>query len=262
MMRKVCAGVAVAAVAYMALVPRPAATEGGEQKWGTIKGRIVWGGPNAPAAQKINVTVDKPHCLSKGDLYDEDLVVNPKDKGVKWVIVWLAPESADASLPVNPALKTPKKKAVELDQPCCQFVPRVVVMQEGQDLLVKNSAPVNHNIQWISVGDNAPGGNVTLPPGKSHLIKGLVAERLPMTVRCNIHPWMQGRVAIFKHPYFAVTDAHGNFVIKDAPAGKFRLVAYQEKIGWRGGAKGRKGQEITIKAGTTTDLGNLPIGGQ
>jgi hypothetical protein len=73
---------------------------------------------------------------------------------------------------------------------------------------------------------------------------------------------MEGRVAVFDHPYFAITDEHGKFEIKDAPAGKFRIVAYQEKIGWRGGAKGKKGQEITIKAGGVTDLGDLQMGGK
>ncbi len=261
MIRKLCAGIAAAAVASLVLSPGPGATQGQDQKWGTVKGRIVWGGKDIPQRQKIKVTADPMHCLEKGDLYDEDLVIDPKDKGFKWVFVWLAPEDGK-ELPIHPALKTPKQKAVEIDQPRCLFMPRAVAIQEGQDLIVKNSAPVNHNIQWISVAENAPGGNVTLPPGKSHTIKGLVAEKLPLTVRCNIHPWMAGRLAIFSHPYFAVTDAHGNFEIKDAPAGTYRLVGYQEKLGWRGGAKGRKGQEITIKAGSVTDLGNLPMGGQ
>jgi hypothetical protein len=35
---------------------------------------------------------------------------------------------------------------------------------------------------------------------------------------------MTGYVRIFEHPYYAVTDENGNFEIKNAPVGKFRIV--------------------------------------
>ena len=37
------------------------------------------------------------------------------------------------------------------------------------------------------------------------------------TVTDNIHPWVEARVWAFDHPYFAVTDAAGNFAISQAP---------------------------------------------
>ena len=63
---------------------------------------------------------------------------------------------------------------------------------------------------------------------------------------------MTGYVRVFDHPYFAVTDENGNFEIKNAPAGKFRIVYWHEN-GIRGGAKGRAGDVIEIK-GPTTEL--------
>jgi hypothetical protein len=261
MIRHFSAALAVAAVGCLSLFPGTGSSQGKDGGWGTIKGRIVWGGKDIPPRPKIDVKQDQAHCLEKGPLYDENLVVNPKDQGIKWVFVWLAPEGANGALPIHPDLKTPKEKAVELDQPRCLFMPRAVAMREGQQLIVKNSAPVNHNIQGIGDGENNLGWNVTLPPGKSYTVKDLKPQKLPLILQCNIHPWMRARLAVFDHPYYAVTDEHGNFEIKNAPAGKFRLVGYQESIGWRGGAKGRKGQEITIKAGETTNLGDLPMGG-
>jgi hypothetical protein len=46
-----------------------------------------------------------------------------------------------------------------------------------------------------------------------------------------------------------VTDDDGRFIIKDAPAGEFRIKIWHGSGGWLGGAKGKDGQPITIKAG-------------
>ena len=102
-----------------------------------------------------------------------------------------------------------------------------------------------------------PGGNVLLPPNTEKEIDDLKADRFPVSVECNIHPWMNGWVRVFNHPYFAVTDENGGFEFKDAPAGNWQLMIWHGSGGWLGGAKGKNGQPITIKAGGTTDLGSL-----
>jgi hypothetical protein len=61
-------------------------------------------------------------------------------------------------------------------------------------------------------------------------------------------------IRVFDHPYFAVTDADGKFEIKNAPAGKCRIVIWQESIGYRGGAKGKEGTPIEVKADGVTEL--------
>ena len=60
---------------------------------------------------------------------------------------------------------------------------------------------------------------------------------------------MCGTVLIFDHPYFAVTDEKGNFEIKNAPAGNYRIIYWQENTGYRGGREGRFGTPINIAAG-------------
>jgi hypothetical protein len=64
---------------------------------------------------------------------------------------------------------------------------------------------------------------------------------------------MSGYVRVFENPYFAVTDDDGKFTIPNAPVGKFRLVAWHEKVGYLGGREGRFGTPIEIK-GPETDL--------
>ena len=65
----------------------------------------------------------------------------------------------------------------------------------------------------------------------------LKAETPPIPFKCDIHPWMKGYVRVFDHPYFAVTDEDGKFEIKNAPAGKWRIVYWHEN----GFHKGREG---------------------
>lgn len=244
--------------------------DSGGEGWGTIKGQVVFDGdvpePKEIAAAKDNQ--DKAHCLSKGPLLHEEWVVNKQNKGVKWALVWLIRDPVkdeEGNLkpnpqapPIHPNLKEAKGE-VEIDQPCCAFVPHMLAMREGQTLVAKNGAPVAHNIKWAG-GLKNPGGNVILPPNGQYKIDNLKADRLPIiSLNCNIHPWMNAKVGVFNHPYFKVTNDKGEFEIKQAPAGKYRLVVWHEAIGYKGGKDGRFGQEITIRDKDVTDLGKLEI---
>ncbi len=225
------------------------------QAWGAIKGQVVKEG-NPPAPAQINVNKDPQHCLSKGPLFSEELVVNPQNKGVRWVFVWLQPVPGGPPLAVNPALQQVKDKQVFIDQPCCQFVPHALAMRQGQELVAKNSAPIAHNVHWTGYPLKNPGGNQIVPAGGEVVIKGLQTDRFPVEIKCDIHGWMKAWVRVFDHPYFAVTDENGDFEIKDAPAGNFALIVWQESIGWVGG---KTGTPITVQAGQTTNVGKIKM---
>jgi plastocyanin len=229
--------------------------------WGTIKGQVVWDGKELPKLAPLKVEKDQDACLKKGPLLADNLVVNPKNKGVRWCIVYLMSEKGfDKDIPIHPKLKAIKNKVVELDQPCCQFEPHLLAIREGQTLLVKNTMTIAHNVNLVG-GLKGPNQNQIVPASGKFKVEEIKARPIPIMVKCDIHPWMSGRIAVLKNPYFAVTDADGNFEIKDAPAGDFRLVIWHEEAGWVvGDAKpSRNGKKITIKAGDTTDLGKVPL---
>lgn len=222
---------------------------GQAKQWVTVKGTVKLG--TAPAVAVINVTADKEHCLSKGPLNSDEIVVG-KTGGLKNVVVYLRPDSTDrnakfAPADINPALAAAKPKEHVIDQPCCQFVPRITVAKAGDTLVVKNSAPVNHNFKYDS--DNNGSANWNTPPGQKQAFKEpLKAEPRPIAFECNVHPWMKGQVRVFDHPYFTMTDENGAFEFKDAPAGQYRIVYHHEK-GYHKGAAGRLGEVLEIKAG-------------
>jgi hypothetical protein len=47
-------------------------------------------------------------------------------------------------------------------------------------------------------------------------------------IRCARHPWTHGYIAVFDHPYFAVTGASGAFTIDSLPAGTYTLAVWHE----------------------------------
>ena len=45
---------------------------------------------------------------------------------------------------------------------------------------------------------------------------------------CNVHPEMSGYIVVSPTPYFAETDASGNYKIENVPDGKYNAVAWHE----------------------------------
>jgi hypothetical protein len=57
------------------------------------------------------------------------------------------------------------------------------------------------------------------------------AERLPVQIGCDIHPWMRAWVVVVDHPYVAVTAEDGTFSIKDLPVGEHQFRIWHERVG-------------------------------
>jgi hypothetical protein len=257
-------------VRFFALVVALAAVSAAsaQDKWASVKGKVVFPeNQPIPKREPLNVTQDKDHCLSKGEILDETVIVNPKNRGIKNVVVWLRPDDATnakakfTAAQIDPADAKRKPAEVVIGQPCCMFVERITIARPGDTLIVKNQAPVPHNFFWNS--ENNGSFNVTIPKmDQWKLPAAIEPEGPPIQYKCTIHGWMTGYVRIFEHPYYAITDDSGNFEIKNAPVGKFRVVYWHENIGFKGGAKGRFGDVIQIAAPTTelkpTDFDVIP----
>lgn len=220
--------------------------------WVTVRGQVVW--PKAaarPEPEAVIVTTDRMHCCGAGPLPDESLVVDPKTRGIRNVIVWLRPDDdstkAAVSLDrIHPDLVGVKPREHTIEMPRCRFVPRVLAARAGDVLKAKNSSPVAHTFHLQGVA------NVTnrLLPAQGEaivLVESLKAEPGgAVSFRDAIHPWMTGHVRVFDHPYFAVTDCEGRFEIPKVPAGKWRIVYWHEK-GYHKGRDGRLGFLVTVK---------------
>src|SRR5262245_36317267 len=159
----------VSCVLSCALFGAFAASAGADEKqqWATIKGQVVFPAKkDIPERAKLTVNQDKPHCTKDGDLYDEAVLINPKNRGVKNVVVYLRPDDDDRKAVLargQTPLDDAKRKPAELVivQPCCLFINRVTVGGVGDTIVVKNPAPVPHNFFWDS--SNNGSYNVNIP---------------------------------------------------------------------------------------------------
>lgn len=233
------------------------ALEARAQEYGTIQGKLVWGGSDTPApqilAKKGAATKDPAICASTADLLDHSLLVDPKTKGIKYGIAYLVkPKGANPEAVKALLAKTP---VAEIDQKFCEFLPFLLAVHQGQQVLFKSSDPVNHNIRMTPF-TNAQ-FNVILPANGS-MTKTFVAERRAIPLACDIHPWMKGYLMVFDHPFFAVTGEDGSFVIKGVPAGEQKLVVWQPFKGYVTEGKAL-GMAVTVKAGETKDIGEITM---
>ncbi len=226
-------------------------------EWGSLKGHFLYAG-DAPTAAKIDVTKDQETCGDK-NLMNEELVV-AKDKSLANVMIW-----CKSKVKVNPEYEKTAADTVTMDNKGCRFEPHVLGIRVGQTLSLKNSDPVAHNSNVV--GKNIQ-TNPLIPPATTSEVKIEGPETVPALVSCNIHPWMKGRLMVRTNPYFAVSDAKGNFEIKDLPAGEWEFVVYHERSGYVTDAsvKGDKATwpkgvvKLTIDGGKTTDLGDIKLG--
>ena len=241
-------------------------------EWGDVSGRFILDGV-PPVPEKLKITSDKEVC-EKHQLTSESLVVNPDNKGVQNVMVYLfqnksgaqATEYDKLEVPIHESYLPLEKEAVKLDNNGCRFDPHVALVWTRQTVVLGNSDPIGHNVKIECSSANRP-SNDTIPSGGTIERTFDKAERLPVRVSCSIHPWMAGWLVIRDTPYMAVTDADGKFAIQNLPAGQWQFCFWHERAGyvskvkvqgkteeWKRGIK-----TLTIKPGPQ-DLGDMVVG--
>src|SRR5437762_13692591 len=106
-----------------------------------------------------------------------------------------------------------------MDQKQCSFVPRVVVVPVGGTVEFLNSDRLLHNVK--SAGKENPPFNRAQPHARaiSFVFKKLEILR----VDCDLHSWMRGWVVVAEHPFYAVTNVQGQFILETVPLGSTPL---------------------------------------
>ncbi|MAI72173.1 MAG: hypothetical protein CMM01_14870 [Rhodopirellula sp.] len=195
------------AVALLLIHSMPAMAETGD-----LKIHFEYGG-DAPAPSAIDVNKDVQFC-GKSKLMNERLLVNPKNKGVKNVVVYVYTGRGGSKLDAVPA----SNKTLTLANNACRFEPHIVIAQTGDTLKVTNPDAVGHNANLGFFNNKQQ--NFTIPAGQEKTVALEESEPAPIPVDCNIHPWMKSYVVVLDHPFAAVSDENGVLTIKGLPAGE------------------------------------------
>ncbi len=233
-----------------------------DEKTGTIKGKLIWTGPvPEPKVEAGAANSKDPVCKAK-PIYNKDLVVDPSTKGVANAYAYLLTPTGGYSAADKPIVEAAEKALVAktpkvvVDQVGCEYVPYASVVFKDQKLTFKSSDPVGHNVDFKPF--NGPAINPMLPPNGKFDYTIKKAEKRPTAATCSIHPWMKGYVFIVDNPYAVVTHPDGSFEITGVPPGEQHLILWQSTKGYVS-AGGAKGMPITVKAGETTDIGEIKI---
>ena len=185
-----------------------------------IKGVVKFTG-TLPAPKPVSMSAD-PSCSKQhsGPVLMREVIADSKG-GVQNVVVFIAEGLGDRTFDV------PKDAAV-ISQKGCQYQPHVLAMRANQLLEVQNQDPTSHNIH-PTPANNREWNRAELPG--ADLKEVFSREEISIPVKCNIHPWMRGYIAVFKHPYFAVTREDGSFDLPSLPPGTYTVRAWHEKLG-------------------------------
>ena len=135
-------------------------------------------------------------------------------KGVPGTVVTL--RSKDAARPVaNPS-------AFVMDQVDLQFVPHVLVVPVGSQVVFPNSDSVSHQVYSFS-----PTKKFQLPLYRGKPYPPVTFDREGVaTLGCNIHDQMRAYVFVVEAQYFGRTNESGTWTEKDVQPGDYEVTIW------------------------------------
>lgn len=186
----------------------------------TISGTVSFTG-TAPEPTPIDMS-EEPVCAEKHAEAPIFQPVQATDGNLANVFVFVSEGLGDRSFPAG-------SEAVVLDQTGCRYVPHVLGIQTGQDLTIRNSDDVLHNINTQSTA-NRP-FNISQPQAGMETNRSFNTPEVMIPVQCDVHGWMSAFIGVTGHPYHAVTAGDGSFTIEGLPPGDYVIEAWHETLG-------------------------------
>jgi plastocyanin len=183
----------------------------------TIHGRVR---TTARGGDAMPVTKDPKHCGSKPAM---PRLVTDKFGGVRYAVVYL--ESVDRG-------KNWDNSHPTLAQQHCSYEPHVLVAPLGGAIDIVNNDGVLHNVHgYDGTHGDASIFNIAQPIKGQRSIASLAAMTSPgiIALSCDAgHPWMSGYIFVAPHPYYAVTNEHGEYTIDNVTPGTYTLHMWHE----------------------------------
>jgi hypothetical protein len=201
----------------------------------TLKGVVKVKG-KVPKAETVVIKEDTQYC-GKVQKINKYII---SDSRIKDVVVWIDDINKGKAIP---------KKTVEIILKRCKAKPLVNVGFVGGNYLFRNEDSILHTLQLklelkyqkkVSgrpLENGATIYNFALPKKGMQIEKPIKRYHRYsedtgfIRLTSNTHNWIRGYIFIFDHPYAAITDRSGIFVIEDLPPGEYVLKAWHEGLG-------------------------------
>jgi plastocyanin len=201
---------------------------------GTIVGAVRFDGP-PPVRKQVEISKDRDVCGTKPH-YDESLIVDAGG-GIANAVVSLP--GIARGVPMVPL------KDVKFDQKNCDYSPHVLAFPAGSTVDLINSDGILHSIRTES--QRNPQLDMAQPSFKRVIVTAPIEYPEAIHVTCDAHNWMHGWWFVAGNPYYAMTDAKGEFTIKDVPPGTYAIEVWQEKLG-------TQTRKVTVAPGKTVTV--------
>ncbi|HEY7471747.1 MAG TPA: carboxypeptidase regulatory-like domain-containing protein [Gemmatimonadota bacterium] len=201
----------------------------------TITGVVNFTG-TAPAMEPIDMS-EEPTCAEQHTEPATTETVVASDGKLANVFVYVKDGLGDRAFP------TPST-GVTIDQHGCVYHPHILGIQTGQDLIIKNSDGILHNINTQPTVNQ--GFNVSQPV-VMETSKTFSSPEIMIPVKCDVHGWMHAYIGVQPHPYMAVSGSDGTFRIENLPPGTYTIEAWHETYG-------TQTQTVTVAAQGTGEV--------
>ena len=194
---------------FSSLTPTPVAR---------ISGQVLFVG-KVPAARKVALTPAFARFIPSG------LTVQPYQVGTNGglgeVLVFVTdppappplPALTEATLSISNTLCHPAVLAVYTNQP--------IRFRVEPGPLMNLSASSKSGQNW----------NRSISETPVEFVRSFDRPDLHIRLTDNNAVWLVGRIAVFDHPWFAVTDATGHFTLPPLPPGRYTLEAVRRRCG-------------------------------
>jgi plastocyanin len=203
---------------------------------GRVAGRALVQGTSAPPT--VIPTDSECARIAAAEVYQEAVVADAAG-GLGNVFVYVKDgldPASDLDIPVDPMVITQRR---------CRFEPRVLGVRVGQPLAIVNEDQMLHNVHaWPIVN---PPFNIGQPIAGMRATRVFARPEVMVLLTSDIRPWMAAFVGVVAHPFFAVSQSDGTFVINGLPPGRYTIEAWHETLG-------TATERITLSKGQTATI--------
>ncbi len=220
--------------------------------WGSVSGRIVFDGV-IPVLPNL-VEKGAAGCVVKA-IPNERIIVG-KNGGLKNCFVYLYLRRGKPL--IHPDLMKSTQEKVELEAKDCRFVPHSLIVRTDQTINFFSNDIFEHSIHTFPFRNDGVNRVVPVQNQRGIDLEFPVAEPLPMSIVCDLHPWMSANLFVVDHPYAVLTDKNGNFTIEKLPAKTVTFRIWHEVYGYIK-LNGKRDIKIDIPDGKTAKLGIIKV---
>ena len=186
---------------------------------GRLTGTVTVAG-DIPADSIVRPTSDVTTCGAELT----DAAIEHDGPSLGGAVVWLEGLRTGKPLPLV--------RRYDVVNEGCLIAPRIQAAIVGGTLNIRSLDPVTHRTRLIRQGMDKPVALVTeTDEGQVVPLDHALDTPGQIEVRCDPHPWTRGFIAVFDHPYFAVTTTNGGFAFDSVPPGTYTVRVWHERLG-------------------------------